>query len=99
MNTGELHMCLDSLQLNKITIKDQYPLPRIDDLFDKLSGCIVFSSLDLQAGYKQIRITLENVPKTAFRTTTTTSSWYCPLGSTMHLLLSGVSGLMPLHRS
>ncbi|KAJ9509499.1 hypothetical protein QJQ45_001949 [Haematococcus lacustris] len=66
--SGELRMCLDYRQLNKITIRDQYPLPRIDDLFDKLSGCTVFSSLDLQAGYNQIRITPEDVPKTAFRT-------------------------------
>ncbi|KAJ9524855.1 hypothetical protein QJQ45_003021 [Haematococcus lacustris] len=66
--SGELRMCLDYRQLNKITIRDQYPLPRIDDLFDKLSGCTVFSSLDLQAGYNQIRTTPEDVPKTAFRT-------------------------------
>ncbi|KAJ9534100.1 hypothetical protein QJQ45_002103 [Haematococcus lacustris] len=66
--SGELRMCLDDRQLNKITIRDQYPLPRIDDLFDKLSGCTVFSPLDLQAGYNQIRITPEDVPKTAFRT-------------------------------
>ncbi|KAJ9516842.1 hypothetical protein QJQ45_027257 [Haematococcus lacustris] len=66
--SGELRMCLDYRQLNKITIRDQYPLPRIDDLFIKLSGCTVFSSLDLQAGYNQIRITPEDVPKTAFRT-------------------------------
>ncbi|KAJ9504731.1 hypothetical protein QJQ45_009421, partial [Haematococcus lacustris] len=66
--SGELRMCLDYRQLNKITIRDQYPLPRIDDLFDKLSGSTVFSSLDLQAGYNQIRITPEDVPKTAFRT-------------------------------
>ncbi|KAJ9532055.1 hypothetical protein QJQ45_003790 [Haematococcus lacustris] len=66
--SGELRMGLDYRQLNKITIRDQYPLPRIDDLFDKLSGCTVFSSLDLQAGYNQIRITPEDVPKTAFRT-------------------------------
>ncbi|KAJ9520489.1 hypothetical protein QJQ45_000243 [Haematococcus lacustris] len=66
--SGELRMCLDYRQLNKITIRDQYPLPRIDDLFDKLSGCTVFSSLDLQSGYNQIRITPEDVPKTAFRT-------------------------------
>ncbi|KAJ9520387.1 hypothetical protein QJQ45_000129 [Haematococcus lacustris] len=66
--SGELRMCLDYRQLNKITIRDQYPLPRIDDLFDKLSGCTVFSSLDLQAGYNQIRITPEDVPKTAFKT-------------------------------
>ncbi|KAJ9522154.1 hypothetical protein QJQ45_005129 [Haematococcus lacustris] len=66
--SGELRMCIDYRQLNKITLRDQYPLPRIDDLFDKLSGCKVFSSLDLQAGYHQIRITPEDVPKTAFRT-------------------------------
>ncbi|KAJ9522021.1 hypothetical protein QJQ45_005072 [Haematococcus lacustris] len=66
--SGELRMCIDYRQLNKITLRDQYPLPRIDDLFDKLSGCKVFSSLDLQAGYHQIRITPEDVLKTAFRT-------------------------------
>ncbi|KAJ9515656.1 hypothetical protein QJQ45_002705 [Haematococcus lacustris] len=66
--SGELRMCVDYRQLNKQTLKDQYPLPRIDDLFDKLAGCTVFSSLDLQAGYHQIRIPAEDVPKTAFRT-------------------------------
>ncbi|KAJ9506024.1 hypothetical protein QJQ45_002500 [Haematococcus lacustris] len=66
--SGELRMCIDYCQLNKLTLRDQYPLPRIDDLFDRLSGCSVFSSLDLQAGYHQIRITPEDVPKTAFRT-------------------------------
>ncbi|KAJ9534632.1 hypothetical protein QJQ45_002882 [Haematococcus lacustris] len=66
--SGERRMCIDYRQLNKITQRDEYPLPRIDDLFDKLSGCKVFSSLTLQAGYHQIRITPEDVPKTAFRT-------------------------------
>ncbi|KAJ9513277.1 hypothetical protein QJQ45_001310 [Haematococcus lacustris] len=61
-------MCVDYRQLNKQTLRDQYPLPRIDDLFDKLAGCTVFSSLDLQAGYHQIRIPAEDVPTTAFRT-------------------------------
>ncbi|KAJ9531172.1 hypothetical protein QJQ45_000823 [Haematococcus lacustris] len=63
--SGELRMCIDYRQLNKITIRDQYPLPRIDDLFDQLAGKTVFSSLDLQAGYHQIRIPAEDVPKTA----------------------------------
>ncbi|KAJ9522018.1 hypothetical protein QJQ45_005056 [Haematococcus lacustris] len=66
--SGELRMCIDYRQLNKLTLRDQYPLPRIDDLFDRLSGCSVFPSLDLQAGCHQIRITLEDVPKTAFKT-------------------------------
>ncbi|KAJ9511142.1 hypothetical protein QJQ45_013237 [Haematococcus lacustris] len=66
--SGELRMCIDYRQLNKLTLRDQYPLPRIDDRFDRLSGCSVFSSLDLQAGYHQIRITPEAVPNTAFRT-------------------------------
>ncbi|MGQ3144897.1 reverse transcriptase family protein, partial [Rhizobium oryzihabitans] len=68
--SGELRMCIDYRQLNKITLRDQYPLPRVDDLFDRLAGCTVFSSLDLQAGYHQIRIPDEDVPKTAFRTPT-----------------------------
>ncbi|KAJ9515655.1 hypothetical protein QJQ45_002706 [Haematococcus lacustris] len=66
--SGELRMCTDCWLLNKTSLRDRYPLPRIDDLFDKLSGCKVFSSLDLQAGYHQIRITPEDVPKMAFRT-------------------------------
>jgi hypothetical protein len=65
---GSLRMCVDYRMLNKITIKDKYPLPRIDELFDSLAGKCIFSSLDLQSGYHQVRITPEDVPKTAFVT-------------------------------
>ena len=65
---GELRMCIDYRALNKQTVKNRYPLPRIEDLFDKLGEARVFSSLDLAQGYHQIRVTDEDVPKTAFRT-------------------------------
>ncbi|GJP48756.1 hypothetical protein CLOM_g8031 [Closterium sp. NIES-68] len=65
---GGLRMCVDYRALNKITIKNRYPLPRIEDLFDRLQGAQWFSALDLAQGYHQLRITDEDVPKTAFRT-------------------------------
>jgi hypothetical protein len=65
---GSLRMCTDYRALNKLTIRNQYPLPRIDDLLDSLNGCSYFSSIDLKSGYHQIRIAPEDVPKTAFRT-------------------------------
>jgi transposase InsO family protein len=65
---GSLRMVQDYRFLNKITIKNRYPLPRIDDLLDKIGGSTHFSSIDLRSGYHQIRITDEDVPKTAFRT-------------------------------
>jgi len=65
---GSLRMCIDYRGLNSGTVKNRYPLPRVDDLLDKLKGSAVFSSVDLQQGYNQIRIADSDIPKTAFRT-------------------------------
>ena len=61
-------MCIDFRGLNEQTIKNRYPLPRIDELFDKLQGATVFGSIDLQSAYNQVRLKPEDVPKTAFTT-------------------------------
>jgi len=61
-------MCMDYHQLNKLTIKNKYPLPRINELFDQVKGAIFFSKIDLQLGYHQIRIKEEDIAKIAFRT-------------------------------
>ncbi|XP_070662316.1 uncharacterized protein [Malus domestica] len=63
-----LRLCIDYRQLNRVTIKNCYPLPRIDDLFDQLRGACVFSKIDLRSGYYQLKIKSEDVPKTTFRT-------------------------------
>nr|GEW20752.1 putative reverse transcriptase domain-containing protein [Tanacetum cinerariifolium] len=61
-------MCIDSRELNKLTAKNRYPLPRIDDLFDQLQGSSIYSKIDLRTGYHQLRIREEDIPITAFRT-------------------------------
>nr|GEX02720.1 hypothetical protein [Tanacetum cinerariifolium] len=65
---GSFRMCIDYRELNKITIKKRYPLPRIDDLFDQLQGACYFSKIDLWSRYHQQRVHVDDIPKTAFRT-------------------------------
>ncbi|GKE00572.1 putative reverse transcriptase domain-containing protein, partial [Tanacetum coccineum] len=64
---GSFRMCIDYCELNKLTVKNRYPLPRIDDLFDQLQGSSVYLKIDLRLGYHQLRVCEEDIPKTAFR--------------------------------
>jgi hypothetical protein len=64
---GSMRMCIDYQELNMVTIKNRYPLPRIDDLLDQLQGARVFSKVDLRSGYHQVRVKEEDIPKIAFR--------------------------------
>ncbi|GJV21899.1 reverse transcriptase domain-containing protein [Tanacetum coccineum] len=61
-------MCINYRELNKLTVKNRYPLPRIDDLFDQLQGSSIYSKIDLRSRYHQLRVREEDIPKTAFRT-------------------------------
>ena len=65
---GTLRMCVDYRQLNKVTIKNNYPLPRIDDSLDQLQGSSFFSKIDLRSGYHQLRVRDGDIPKTGFHT-------------------------------
>ncbi|GKD20645.1 putative reverse transcriptase domain-containing protein, partial [Tanacetum coccineum] len=65
---GSLRMCIDYRELNKLAVKNRYPLPRIDDLFDQLQGSSVYLKIDLRSGYHQLSVREEDIPKTAFRT-------------------------------
>nr|GEU43385.1 putative reverse transcriptase domain-containing protein [Tanacetum cinerariifolium] len=65
---GSFRMCIDYRELNKLTVNNPYPLPRIDDLFDQLQGSSIYSKIDLRSGYHQLRVRKQDIPKTAFRT-------------------------------
>ncbi|GJU00491.1 reverse transcriptase domain-containing protein [Tanacetum coccineum] len=65
---GSFRMCINYRELNKLTVKNRYPLPRIDDLFDQLQGSRFFYKIDLRSGYNQLRVHEDDIPKTAFRT-------------------------------
>ena len=67
---GTLMLCIDYRQPNKVTVKNKYPLPRIDELFDKMRGAKVFSKIDLGSGYYQVRIKVEDIHKEAYK------AWY-----------------------
>nr|GEY34810.1 putative reverse transcriptase domain-containing protein [Tanacetum cinerariifolium] len=65
---GSFRMCMNYRELNKLTVKNRYPLSRIDDLFDQFQGSIIYSKIDLRSGYHQLRVRKKDIPKTAFRT-------------------------------
>ncbi|GKB21705.1 putative reverse transcriptase domain-containing protein [Tanacetum coccineum] len=99
---GSFRMCIDYRELNKLTVKNRYPLPRIDDLFDQLQGSSVYSKIDLRSGYHQLRVRDEDIPKTAFRTRQgihvdptkieAVKNWASPTTSTEVLQFLGLAG-------
>jgi hypothetical protein len=67
-NDGTLRLCIEFMQLNKVTLKNKYPLPRTDDLFDQLKDAKIFSKIDMESGYHQVRIKVEDISNTTFIT-------------------------------
>jgi len=65
---GSMRLCINYRQLNQVTLKNKYPLPRVDDLLDQLRGALIFSKIDLKSWYHQVRVREEDVQKIAFRT-------------------------------
>ena len=63
---GSMKLCIDYRELNKVTVRSKYPLPRIDDLFDQLQGACVFSKIDLRSRYHQLRVKSEDIPRLIF---------------------------------
>ena len=86
---GTLILCIDFRQLNKVTVKNKYPLPRIDDLFDQLKDAKIFSKIDLKSGYHQVRIKrkISTRPPSGQGMVIMSSQWY-HLGFQMHQLFS-----------